>query len=383
MKSTRKAVTFTVLAIGLVFSATATHGSISKASTETIQPDKASVEKKVHSTKIKSFYNDMTLTKDYLGTLNEKELLEAVAEYSTEEDNTFNTSLAIISPHLKNKMQGGIHTQELELEVKNKSYNKINRLFLIDLYSNMKSQDQNDFVSETLLTLATDTSENDDIRAYALGELKEESRSKAKKDKQDKILVDLFNDATTPNKVKGNTLTAMRRTNNPYLAVAIHDVIDNYEQKDSLLIRSAVVTAGKSRQNNVAIKIEQIAKNTLDPKVYASSVYALGLLRNEESLKSILEVYGKYNNSDIGNGALIMNEKLILNMLDNNQSKDNVLYAIKAAELISLHSALEKLKEISNHSLDSELRTKAIDAFNKINEVQRSAFPSNTEKWED
>lgn len=309
--------------------------------------------------------------------------MEAVAEYSTEEESTFTASIFMISPHLKNKMKGGIHAQELDILVKNKTYNTNYRLFLIDLYSNVKSQDQKDFVSETLLTLATDKSENDDVRWYSLGELKEESKDKAKKDKQDKALADLFYDATTPDKVKGNTLTAMRRSNNPHLLDAINSVIDNHEQKEPLLVRHAVVSAGKSGQYNDTNKIKDIAKSTLDPEVYASSVYALGLLRTEESLKAVLEVYGKHNNSDIGNGALTMNQKLILNMLDNNQSKENILDAIKASELIGLHSALDKLQEIVDNNADSELRIKASDASNKINEIPRSAFPSNADKWED
>lgn len=379
MKRSTKVIAFTVLAVGLLFSATI--APISQATVESIQPDQANIDNKVHSSKIKSFNYDEKLTKDYLSKLSAKELLEVVAEYSTEDDSTFNALLGMISPHLKNKMQGGIHTQELDELVENKIYNQKYRLFLIDLYSNVKSQDQNDLVSETLLTLATDKSENDDdIKSYALGELKQESKDKTKKDKQNTALADLFYDATTPDKVKGKTLTAMRRTNNPYLADAIHSVIDNHEQKDSLLIRHAVISAGKSKQYNESNKIKDIAKSTLDPKVYASSVYALGLLKN---VKAVLEVYGKHNNSDIGNGALLMNEKLILNMLDNNQSKENVLDAIKASELISLHSALDKIQEIANNNSDSELRTKANDAFNKINEIPRSAFPSNAHKWED
>ena len=130
-------------------------------------------------------------------------------------------------------------------------------------------------------------------------------------------------------------------------------------------------------------KIKFIAKNTLNSEVYASSVYALSLLRNEEALKAVIEVYGKHNNNDIGYFALISNQKLILNMLDNNQSKENLLDAIKASELINLHAALDKLQEIANSNSDSEVRSKANDAFNKINNIPRSAFPSNADKWED
>lgn len=75
MKRSRKAIVLTVLAVGLVFSATATQVLTSQASTESIQPDKASVDNKVHSSKIESFNYDMELTEDYLGKLNAKELI--------------------------------------------------------------------------------------------------------------------------------------------------------------------------------------------------------------------------------------------------------------------------------------------------------------------
>lgn len=387
MKKSRKAIAFAVLAVGLTFSAIITQVSITQATQastqETIQPDKATIDKKIHSNKLKSFNYDMKLTEAYLSQLNAKELLEVVAEYSTEDDNTFNDSIGMISPHLKNKMKGGIYTQQLDEILKDKTNNKKYRVFLIDLYSNLKSPDQNDFVSETLLTLATDKSENEDIRSYALGELKQESKDKVKKDKQDKALRDHFYDATTPDKVKANILTAMRRTNNPYLYEAITSVLDKYEQKDPLLVRHALVSGAKSGMYKDTNKIKFIAKNTLNSEVYASSVYALSLLRNEEALKAVIEVYGKHNNNDIGYFALISNQKLILNMLDNNQSKENLLDAIKASELINLHAALDKLQEIANSNSDSEVRSKANDAFNKINNIPRSAFPSNADKWED
>lgn len=383
MKKSKKPFALAMVAIGIAFSAVATQSSITQASTEPILPDRVNINNKVHSTKLSSFKYDKKLTDDYLEKLSAAGLLEAVAEYSDKEDIDFNASIGMIGPYLKNKFQDGIRTKELEPLLKDKTYNKKYRLFLIDLYSNQKSEDQNDLVSDTLLTLATNKSEDSDVRSYALGELKQESKNNVKRDIQNTAITELFYDATAPAKVKGNALTAMRRTNNPHLADAIKSVMDNYEQKDPLLVRHAVVSGAKSGQYKDVNKIKSVAKNTLDSEVYASSVYALGLLRNEEALKAVIEVYGKHNNSDIGYYALTSNQKLILSMLNNNQSKENVLVAIKASELINHHAALEKLQEIANNNLDSEVRNKASIAFNKINESPRSAFPSNADKWED
>ncbi|MVO99694.1 HEAT repeat domain-containing protein [Paenibacillus lutrae] len=390
MKRTSKTVYAAVLAVGVTFSAVSAYSTVSQASVQSpqsdpsIQLDKTKIKNKTHSNKLKSLSHDKKATSDYLNSLDTKGLLETAAEYSEGTDDVFNEGVALIAPTLISKTKNGTHAKQLDQLVKDKSNNKKYRLFLIDLHSQQKNEDQGDLINDTLMNVAADKTEDPDVRSYALGELKKDSKEdKVKKTKKDKALVDLFSDDTTPDKIKGNALTAMRRTENPHLSEAVKSVIDKHEQKDSTLLRHAIIAGSKSRVYSDVKKIKTIASTTSDPKVYASSVYGLGLLSNEEALKAVLEIKDKHNNRDIVHYALISNQKLILNLLANDQSKDSLLTAVQAAEVSTLHSALDKLQEIARNNPDKEVRDKAEQAIKTINATPKSSVPSNAEKWED
>ena len=107
------------------------------------------------------------------------------------------------------------------------------------------------------------------------------------------------------------------------------------------------------------------------------------LIKDEESVKAILEVYGKFNNADVANYGLRANEKTILGMLDITKTPDTVLSGIKAARLIELHSAVDKLQFILTNAPTELSKNEAQLALNEINANPGSAFPLNSAKWED
>lgn len=332
---------------------------------------------------LKSFQNDPKLIDQYLSSLSTKELLETAAEMANEGAYVLSQDGMIIVKYLEEKWASGVPIEQLDTIIKDKTNNKEFRAFLIDWMEKRKSDNQIEAMVDTLLSIGVDKTEDENLRQYAFLKLRKLSDNPDIKQSQYKSLESIFYDSSTPPTVKGAILTTMRRTGHPNLQNAINSVMSNSTQNAGIVLRHAVVAGVKSKQYDNISQIKELSLTTQDPEVYGTMVYALGLINSEEAVKAIVSVYGRFNNRDIGNYALESNQKTILSMLDVNKPNETIVTGITAANLAKLPCATDNLQALITYGPTQEIRNKAQVALNEINATPKSAFPSNSNKWED
>ncbi|MFC4769012.1 hypothetical protein [Effusibacillus consociatus] len=187
-----------------------------QAADEIIIPDKAVVGNNVHLNKLKSF-QDSNAMNQYLSSLSTKDLLETAAELANQGENVLSQEGLILVPHLKKRWSNGVPAQQIDTMIKDKTNPKEFRMFLINFLNNRKAENQTEQVIDTILTMASDKTEDASIRWYSLLKVRELSGNATKKQAQEETLKAIFKDPATPASVKGAALTAMRRTGSPEL----------------------------------------------------------------------------------------------------------------------------------------------------------------------
>ncbi|MBC2581541.1 hypothetical protein [Clostridium sp. DJ247] len=388
-KLSNKTLSITMAALllsGVAFSVSKTSSAFASAPQEFSLPDLQDIKtlkhiKKIESLKLSGNKDEQNQSvKDYLSKLNSKELLETAAEIAEIDKDNFEKSAMIVVPYIKKKW-GNTPPSDAIKVVKDKKYDSKFRIFVLDgmtMLGNEKVVDSASII-EDLKLIATDTSEDKNLRRYALLKLRKSGEINHAKLQ----LASIVNNESEPAEIRGAALTAMRRTEDPELNTSLQIIISNADKYEGIVLRHAMVESAKNGSIKQYIHaIKKIAETTNDYEVYQSAIYALGLSGGLDEIKAITSVYGAHNNKDICNFALRKNENTVLSMLSLNQSKETIISGIKAAKLANIPSAIPLLNEIKSNSKDQEIlneiksATDTIDINNKINgDVQK--------KWEE
>ncbi|WP_349408977.1 hypothetical protein [Pseudalkalibacillus sp. SCS-8] len=354
----------------------------SEASTPIITLDKNSIKDANHFKKIKSLQHDPSAMNEYLSKLNTNELLETAAEFANQGEYTLDQEGLVLVSHLQKKFKVGVPFQEINNHIKDNTHNNKFRMFLIDSSTHPNNKMPVEEVLKTLYSLGIDKTESKSIRKYALLKIRQPSTNPIRKAEQEEKLLSIFNNENETAEVRGAAITAMRRVGHPQLEGVVNAVISNPSKYSDIIVRHAVVTGAKSKILIDKEKIKAIASNTTNSEVYDSTVYALGIQGGVKGVKSLLSLYGQ-GDDHIVKYSLISNKKTILSMLNLNQTNEIISNGIKAAQIIKLHSAVNKLELIVENATDITLQKNAESALAEIMATPKSKFPSNSPKWED
>ena len=147
----------------------------------------------------------------------------------------------------------------------------------------------------------------------------------------------------------------------------IAHVISQYQEYSSFEVRYCVQRAANQNYGKKYIKeMELIVKNTNDPEIYASTMAALGEIREQEALKVIIQNYGRFSDRYNSPINLAMNHKIILSMLSAAQSQEEINLAVKIAGILRYNEYIEPLKLIASKSTDDELRQEIFEVIDQI-----------------
>lgn len=388
-KSTKKPLILGFLMIITLF--TVIYMQNVQANEQNIIPDKKVIANRVHLNKIKTF-DEIQNKEDrlkainyYLSQLSVKDLLETAAEYSPEKD--FEQTAQILVPHFKRLWAEDVPYSEAKKIILDKTHHSKFRIFVLDGITNSANMKgyQSEDVTDTLLAIAQDNTDNEDVRRYALHKLRKpgafSKTTSLINNNVETELLNIYNDQAAPAKVKAAVITSMRRTGDHNFNGIVKTILSEPEKYPTIIVRHAVIDGAKSGVAKDYINnLENLAATTQDPEIYASTVYALGIIGGQDAVKAVISLYGKYDNADIGNFALLSNQKTILSMLDLKQSEETISVGITAANLINLHSSTELLQQIADNSKNQKLQNDAIAALNKIKNAPKW---KNSNKWED
>lgn len=360
-------------------------GSIVFAEKTSIIPDKKVISEKQHVQKIKEFTDkgDSEGLDQFLSSLDSKELLETAAELADQgEAALFQDGLFLVK-HFNKKWSDGVPLEDLSIILSDKSYNIYFRTFLVDAIEKKKNNDQVEAANQLILNIAIDKTEDEKIRKFAIEKFREVSKIDSKKEEQYKNLEEVFYDKDSSPELKGAVLTSMRRVKHPNLKKIVDEVLLDYNNKEGILIRRAVVSGVKAKCFEDTEKIKEIALKTNDSEVYQTMIYSLGLVGNEDGLKKALSLSGKFDSEDITGYVISSNSNIVLEMLDiNNNSEDSILNALKAARFVKLHDALEKIKTIADNHPNEKIRKIASETHTEIDDAPRPSGGLNLYKWE-
>ncbi|MCX7571009.1 HEAT repeat domain-containing protein [Tumebacillus sp. DT12] len=390
MTASKKKLTLIALTLTLA-AGSALSMATAMATQDDIKISKESVSQNKHINKIRELKGKPQEIDAYVSNLNTQEILEAAYELSNAGELALDQQGAMFVPLLKKRWDAGLPMEDIASMVKDKTNNDNFRSFLLDgtvsvgfkkerVASEATQDSEKEKLGDLLIELASDKSEKEAVRKYSLMKLRDVPKDGGKKAKQEKALADIVNDTDTPAAVKGAALTAMKRTNHPGLAQAVAEVMKNPLSEEGILVRHAVAEGAKSGTLKDIKVMKQLAKDTKDAEVYATTVYSIGLLGGPESVLAVLDVYGKYGNTDIANYTLERNQKTVLSMLETGQPREYILAALQAVMYAKLRTAEANVETLVNHT-DIEVREKAAQVLVSLKALPVNNIPSNAEKW--
>lgn len=345
-----------------------------------IIPDKSVVVKKVHASKIKQLVqneNGDILVREYLSSMKLKDILETAAEFA-DEGHLISSGL-LLSPYYQKELDKNPQISEINKVILDKNYNEIFRAFVLDGITNSKTIEgyKNNEIINTMMSIISDPLEKPYIRRFALLKLRKQPNNIELR----KELIKIFKDENAPAEVRGASITAMRRIEDPNFQEVVDDVLNNYTNYHGEIIRYAAIEAAKSKKNkNYYTKLlSKIAKETNNKEVYGSTIFSLGIVGGPDAVKAIVDNYGRFGDDLSCNSALKRNYKSIISLIDLNQPIENITVGIKAAKYAGLTPAIDALQLIVNNSPDKNIVNQAQDA---INYIKSNPATDNYHKWE-
>ncbi len=346
--------------------------------------DQSAIDGRIHINKIDELFdeNDIDGLEEYMLSLNLKELLETGAELG--EEGRINNDGMFLAEYIEDK----IVIEELDMlisVISDKRYNSVYRSFILDgvncsdFYNEEKER-----INDIKLSIGADKEESEDIRRYALLSLRD-TWMYSNDDSGKSIILEIFNDNTSPSEVRSAALTAMNRTSDPKFKETVDSVLSNFEDYEDLTIRHAMIELASYEGVDPLEYVDMygdIVRTTDNEDNYTSGIYALGLLGGEKSVDIIVLNYGRFGNNRICDYALKLSWNDIQSMIDSNKSRDTILIGIEAARLGKISIALDALKIVTDNSEDEDIvkiskevieyikANPTVDNYEKINNPQ-------------
>lgn len=157
---------------------------------------------------------------------------------------------------------------------------------------------------------------------------------------------------------------------------AISNIIKNPDQYNEQSVRIAVVRSAKEGYGDQYIEeMVSIIQTTKSRNVFASTIYALGLIGTPNSIKALIE--SVTDPKDIRH-VLPRNEQTIITMLEIDQSTPMINAGIEAAQILKFTTFVQPLNLIMKLHANSETQDKAAKVIQLINQNPQQ----NNPKWQ-
>ena len=323
----------------------------------------------------------------YLRNITPVELVTVVRELAAA--GLLDQTVSPLAPHVKNLWAQEFPVDDICRIIEDESEDDVLRAFLIGTAASVPevSAEQKHQVLGSVMRLAKSARNASALRRSALLEVHEfafSTSSSLSFSALDTDLRSVLSNPSNPGDVRGAALTAMRRIDSPSLTQSLNETLEGQvDESAPMLIRHAVVTAGKSKKRQEFLpSIRRIALETNKEDVYGSAIYALGLLRGADAVKAIMDAAYRFDaNHRSVRVALRKNELAILEMLRTDTPKETGLIAVEAARLALLESTLFPLKELSAEHRDEEVRKRATSVLDVIQDSNLLMSPEISRKW--
>ena len=233
-----------------------------------------------------------------------------------------------------------------------------------------------DLIASHLIPIATDRTEDQDLRKIVIMKLSSVLRIGVSEAEQySDIFLDLLQDTTESSSVRGASVTALRRMEDNRAVPILLDKSLNYtDEEDPSFARHAVVALAKYAKEEAidspADAIGAVIKSTQNDRVYGSAVYSLSLLDDTDFLRLLPDVLTSLQNhsnpaAQISvESALAKHKDAILEALDHDDTT-YIVAGITASTMVSMPQAKEKLQELSDKF--PELNNAISQALTKAN----------------
>lgn len=314
-----------------------------------------------------------------LDKMSAREMLKLATQLSKEDQ--LYAAAAKLAPHLSRNWRDSLSFDEIAAIIADSSTAAQLRPFLIDflIHEADLTADENTRLSAILLTLAESNDTEAELRRYALLTLRYGTTRE-----QTTRIREISENVAAPQEVRGAAITALRRTcDNDALDAVVGKVLDNAATAAPDVLRHAVVSAAKAGIASERVgKLRDIVMMTDSAEVYASTIYALGLVGTHAAVAAIVDSAGRYENDHIVRYALKQCQPAIIQMLTVDQPTDIVEAGIQAARRGGIAAAAQSLSLLRDTHPDTAIRQKAKDtlvALPSVSDVD-SKIPR---KWED
>jgi hypothetical protein len=276
-------------------------------------------------------------------------------------DGRIESAARALAQNLSGNWRESLSFDEITAVVRNSSAEMRLRTLLIDIliHTGDLTADEKDRLSQTLLAVAESPDTDNSLRRYALLGL----RDGMARD-QTIRLQNIAERPETPPEVRGASITALRRTGAETHNTFVSKILDNAATADTEVLRHAVVSAAKGGMaaNRIGT-LREIAMTTKSADLYASTVYALGMVGTQEAVAAIMDVVGGYDNEHIVRYALRNSQEVILKMLAVGQTPKMVATGIQAARRGGIRTAIQPLTILRDTHSEASIRSDANDAI--------------------
>lgn len=314
-----------------------------------------------------------------LSDMSAREVLNLAIQLA--KDGKFLEAAPALAPYLARNWRDTLSFEEIAAMIADSSTPAQLRPFLTDflIHATDLTADETERLSGILIAVAESSDADPELRKYALLAI----RQVAPLDQTTRIR-EISENPEIPPEVRGAAITALRRTGNE----AAHDavVVEVMDQAGTIepeLLRSAVVSAAKAGiASNRVGQMREIAMTTESQDLFASTIYALGLVRTLDAVEAIVEASKRSGSEHIIRFALKNSQRVVLQMLAMDQPTNVVESGIQAARLAEVSAARPLLSILSNSYPEPEIRKMAqetiavLPAFTELESTQQR-------KWED
>lgn len=361
MKRGSKILIYTALGLALV--STSVYAANETEGLNTL-PDKSVIREMKHYHKINeiSEKNQNAELKKYVMSLPEKELFETVEEM-IKGSKDFEREGLILVPAIKEKWKNG-PSKDAHKMIRDKGYSTKFRQHVLDaMFSNeiSKKSLENENIMNEVTALINDKTENEMVRIYALKKLKASNKLDHKMLKLDKIAFD----SSESVKVRGASIVAMHRTNDPAFHVTLEKIIKNKTITDETLLQYAIVESAKGKQlNKYRKELKELIKGTKSSELKGTITYALAIAGDKEAIKLAVSAYDE-SQKEISYFAFRNRMNIVMELLKSSDNAD-VIDGLNAAIYGQIANVLPLINEIKISSNDAEIQALASKALTDI-----------------
>ncbi|MEE4602884.1 MAG: HEAT repeat domain-containing protein [Desulfobacteraceae bacterium] len=218
---------------------------------------------------------------------------------------------------------------------------------------------ERDLISSHLIPIAVDKTEDKELRRIVIMKLSSMLRAGVSEpNRYSDIFMGLLLETTESSRVRGASVTALRRMEDNRAIPILMDKSMNYaDEEDPSFARHAVVALAKYAKKDAiespADAIGTVIRTTQNDRVYGSAVYSLSLLDHTDFLRFLPDVLNSLQNHNSQaaqisvESALEKHKKAVLEAL-NHEATTYVIAGITASTMVPMPHAKEKLRELSD-----------------------------------